>query len=99
MSSDNLTVPRAKRGIKDKMMSAYKLWFALSILAAVLGTIIVVVRTVNESNLGPMMLAAAPSQTAMQIEAVTSRLWMQLFLFSLSFAKLGIANPMCGYFM
>lgn len=92
MSSDNLTVPSAKRGFKDKMLSAYKLWFALSVLAAVLGTIIVIVRTVNESNLGPMMLAMAPSQTALQIEAITSRLWMQLFLFSLSFAKLGIVS-------
>ena len=38
------------------------------------------------------MLAMAPSQSASLIEAVTSRLWMQLFLFSLSFAKLGIAS-------
>ena len=74
------------------MLSAYKLWFTLSVLAAVIGTIIVIVRTINESSLGPQMLAGSPSQTAMQIEAITSRLWMQFFLFSLSFAKLGIAS-------
>lgn len=92
MPNTNVATPSTNRGFKDRMLSAYKLWFTLSVLAAVLGTIIVIVRTVNESNLGPQMLAMAPSQTAMQIEAVTSRLWMQLFLFSLSFAKLGIAS-------
>ncbi len=74
------------------MLSAYKLWFVLSILAGLLGAAVVVVRGINESNLGPMMLTGDVSQTAMRIEAVTSRLWMQLFLFSMSFAKLGIVS-------
>ena len=74
------------------MLSAYKLWFVLSILTGLLGAAVVVVRGINESNLGPMMLTGDVSQTAMQIEAVTSRLWMQLFLFSMSFAKLGIVG-------
>lgn len=80
------------RGFKDRMLTAYKLWFILSIVAALMGTIVIIVRAFNEANLGPMMLAMAPTQTALTIEAVTSRLWMQLFLFSLSFAKLGIAS-------
>ena len=81
-----------KRGIKDRMLSAYKLWFVLSIVAGLLGVVVIVIRGINETNLGPMMLTGNVSQTAMQIEAVTSRLWMQLFLFSMSFAKLGIVS-------
>ena len=92
MVSNVATLSGTNRGIKDRMLSAYKLWFVLSILAGLLGAAVVVVRGINESNLGPMMLTGDVSQTAMQIEAVTSRLWMQLFLFSMSFAKLGIVS-------
>jgi len=92
MVSTVATLSDTNRGIKDRMLSAYKLWFVLSILVGLLGAAVVVVRGINESNLGPMMLTGDVSQTAMQIEAVTSRLWMQLFLFSMSFAKLGIVS-------
>ncbi len=96
MSTDQGTLTLTHRGFKDRMLSGYKLWFILSLTAGLLGALVVIVRTVNETNLGPMMLAGgdmtAAFQNALRVEAVTSRLWMQLFLLSLSFAKLGVVS-------
>lgn len=61
-----------KRGIKHRMLSVYKLWFVLSIITGLLGTVVIVILGLNESYLGPMMLTGDVSQNAMQIEAVTS---------------------------
>ena len=50
------TTLNTKRGFKDRMLSAYKLWFVLSIVTGLLGAAIVVIRGINETNLGPMRL-------------------------------------------
>lgn len=94
-------VPLETKGFKDKFLSAYKTWFWLSIVSGVALVVLIVVRSMNELTLTPLLLQAMGDpairgtvafQNAFIIEEVLGRTWMQLGLLSLSFMKIAIAG-------